>query len=420
MLHRGREPIYTVTAVDRTLDRLYRPALLSLSAVAHGFSFYQLESLFAGLSLPDRWHGQLLFLLALSLASSSLMAVVKRPPVVWILLGMRTMALLAIGMPLGENLMVEFSLLSPLLLEATAYVPLAAGAPCAVLATALTALAQGPAVVAGRTLPRPANFDLASFCLYAAVLLSMGIMTRLFRDRYASGRRSEDRLGRSILRLAQTNVELQEYAVQAERSATERERKRLAREVHDAMGYTLTNLVMMMEAAVDLTGASDAALRSHLERAQDQAREGILEVRRTLQSVRTAEAPAAEGLQAVHRLVQTLNAATHVKLRLHLGDAPLSLGPEADRVAYRLVQEGISNALRHGNASEISIGFSRWEAGVRVSISDNGVGSAALKEGLGLLGMRERIAQAGGRFEIQSGPREGTRLSAWIPLPEGV
>lgn len=420
MLHRAGEPGYSFPAVVRITDKLYRPALCSLAALAHGFAFVRIQTLFARLPLPGRWHAQLLFLLALSLALSLLVPFVKREAAVWTALVLEALVFLAVGMPLGDDLSVEFALLLPLVLEATAFVPLAAGFPFAVFVTVLAALLQRPVPVAGGTLASAAGFDLASFCLYASVLAVLAAMTRLFRDRYAAGRRSEDLLDQAIFRLARTNIELQEFAAQAERKATEIERKRLAREVHDAMGYTLTNLVMMMEAAVDLAGPSDGALRVHLERAQDQAREGILEVRRTLQAVRTASPPEAGGLRAVHRLVQTLNEATHVKLRLHLGDAPLSLGADADGIVYRLVQEGISNALRHGNASEISVGFSRWDGGLRVSVIDNGVGCGELKEGFGLLGMRERIAQAGGRFEIRSRPREGTRLTAWLPLPEGT
>jgi signal transduction histidine kinase len=94
----------------------------------------------------------------------------------------------------------------------------------------------------------------------------------------------------------------------------------------------------------------------------------------------------------------------------------MSFGAEKDRIAYRAVQEGISNALRHGRATEIGIQFSRQGTGVGIAIVDNGTGFDVLSEGFGLMGIRERVSQVGGTVEIRGEPGTGTRLSVWIPL----
>ena len=114
----------------------------------------------------------------------------------------------------------------------------------------------------------------------------------LFRERNRKTERARVMLDESTLQLAQTNMDLQEHAVLAEQRAAESERRRLAREVHDVLAYTLTSLIMMMEAAIDLAGQQEGPLRQHLERIRDQTKEGVLEVRRTLQAIRTRRADA--------------------------------------------------------------------------------------------------------------------------------
>ena len=109
-----------------------------------------------------------------------------------------------------------------------------------------------------------------------------------------------------------------------------------------------------------------------------------------------------------------------IKVELELGDVPLYLGEEANLTLFRLVQEGLTNALRHGKASRISVLFTRDGEGVFVTIQDNGIGSGKVgqKTGFGLLGMQERVERLGGRLEVISEPGEGFTLKAWIPFGE--
>jgi signal transduction histidine kinase len=398
----------------------YRITIFLLIAIAHAVAFLQFKRTSIVLSLPARWHLQILFLLTVSMAISSLIPFLKKISLVWGMLSIRGLILLIAGMPMGENMMLEFALLTSLILEATTYTPLWANAVFSTLMFVVIVLFQRPISVLGSILASASNFDLLSFCLYCVISITICVLMRLFWDRYKASREFQKMLDEATLQLVQTNMELQEYAAQSEQKATESERKRLAREVHDALGYTLTNLVMMMDAAMALAGKTNSELSTHLERARDQAQEGLAEVRRTLQAIRKVETPTVTGLKAVHRLVKSFDKATPIKIKLNLGDAPWSMGAQKDKILYRLVQEGISNALRHGNATEISISFTCENGGVSLTIVDNGIGFKEITEGYGLLGMRERVAQVGGTTEIQSKPREGTRLTAWLPLTPEV
>jgi signal transduction histidine kinase len=108
--------------------------------------------------------------------------------------------------------------------------------------------------------------------------------------------------------------------------------------------------------------------------------------------------------------------ATKVSVHVHYGNAPPSFGSAVDEVVYRTVQESLTNALRHGNATEISVNFWVVDGAVRISISDNGEGSKEIVPGVGLAGMTERLAQLGGTMKAENLPF-GFHVLAEIPLP---
>ena len=262
-------------------------------------------------------------------------------------------------------------------------------------------------------LPAASLHDIISLLLYSFFIITLTELLR--RQNSLPVKELNRRLHEATFQLAETNIQLQDYAALAEQQSAISERKRLGREIHDSLGYTLTNLVMMLEAALDFSEENPEELPEHLERTRDQAKDGLAEVRRTLHQLR-AEQQQTKGLPAIHKLVNAFTKATHLEVELNMGDAPLYIGEEADWAAYRLVQEGITNAVRHGKATQIFISFFRKEDGVGILIKDNGAGTANIEEGYGLVGMRERIERLGGSLTVSSKPGEGFRLSAWIPL----
>lgn len=400
-------------------DRIYRIIVYILVVIAHAVALVQFRAISPVLALPQKWQLQMYFLIGVSLAAASAIPLLKNTSYIWGLLFIRALMLLVAGMPMGNHMMLEFSLLTALILDATAYTPPWKNAVFSVLLLVMVVAMQRPLMISGNILSAPSNFDVLSFSLYSGIMIVFCLLVRAFRDQHRRDRELERMLEEATVRLVQTNMELQEYAAFSEQKAAESERKRLARDVHDALGYTLTNLIMMMEAAIDLSRPENTPLLEHLKRARDQAKGGLQEVRRTLQAIRRADTVPLSGLKVVHRLVTSFNNATHVRIKLHLGDVAWSFGAMKDQVVYRFVQEGISNALRHGKATEITISFEQRNGGVSISIHDNGVGfSGIIREGYGLLGMRERVEQVGGFIEIFSLPKEGTRISAWIPIDQ--
>jgi signal transduction histidine kinase len=228
-----------------------------------------------------------------------------------------------------------------------------------------------------------------------------------------------ERIDRSVRALSEANLDFQDLATRVQRETEEEERRRITREVHDIVGYTLTNIQMMMEAATDLARRDTAGLEELLVKSRDQAQRGLLETRRAMRNFR-AVTPGG-GLGRVAEVVRIFERATKVAVKLRLGNAPQSFGGTIDDVVYRMVQESLTNALRHGNATEITVNFWVMDGALRLSITDNGAGSGEIVPGIGLSGMAERISHVGGSMKAENTPF-GFVVSGDIPLarPEGA
>jgi len=234
-------------------------------------------------------------------------------------------------------------------------------------------------------------------------------------------RQDEDlaRIDRTVRALSEANLDFQDLATRVQRETEEEERRRITREVHDIVGYTLTNIQMMMEAATDLARRDTGGLEELLVKSRDQAQRGLLETRRAMRNFR-AVTPGG-GLGRVAEVVRIFEKATKVAVKLRLGNAPESFGGTIDDVVYRMVQESLTNALRHGNATEITVNFWVMDGALRLSITDNGAGSGEIVPGIGLSGMAERLSHVGGSMKAENTPF-GFVVSGEIPLarPEGA
>jgi signal transduction histidine kinase len=223
------------------------------------------------------------------------------------------------------------------------------------------------------------------------------------------------RIDRTVEALSEANLDFQALATRVQRETEEQERKRIAREVHDIVGYTLTNIQMMMEAATDLARARKEGLEDLLVKSRNQAQRGLLETRRAMRNLRQTPVVQSSGMQRVAEVARIFQRATKVAVRVHFGNTPPSFGSTIDEVVYRMVQESLTNALRHGNATEISVHFWVVEHSVRISIADNGEGSADVVPGVGLAGMMERIVQIGGSMKAEN-TAFGFHVLAEIPI----
>ncbi|MEU7785330.1 sensor histidine kinase [Amycolatopsis sp. NPDC049159] len=215
---------------------------------------------------------------------------------------------------------------------------------------------------------------------------------------------------RSRGELAVAHAKLRDYATQAERLATAQERNRVARDIHDGLGHSLTVVQMQVKAARAVLPTDPGKADEVLAKAQDQAENALAEVRRSVKALREPRpAPLPDALEAL-----ATEAGVPARLTVSGAERPL---PEAHREAlFRAAQEGLTNVRKHASAGRVDLLLDYAETSVRVSVRDDGVGSDdGAPAGFGLLGLRERAENLGGKLDFTSAPGEGSALSMEVP-----
>src|SRR5690554_1289187 len=391
--------------------------VLSIALHCAAFLQFQLQEI---QYLPERWTIQFIFLLSVSAGITLLLPLCAKPVAVWSCLTIRAIILWIIGLPLGSYLSIELLLLGGLIVETIVHTSLSSGLYFSLGLLAIMLASQRPFMIWQTNIPGPSVPGKFFFLAYSLLTIGLSFFLRYQTDHQISSTELNNRLREATLNLTEVNVKLQDYIISAAEKVKEEERKRLAREIHDTLANTLVNLIIMYEVAIDLSDPDNRRLIEHLKRMRGQAKNGLFEVRRALHSLRPKELKKVTGIRAINRLVKSYTKATHLKIVLSLGDVPLTLGKEVDLTAFRLVQEGITNAIRHGLADEIYISLSKQMEGVNIWVKDNGIGTNVINEGYGLTGMRERLEKFRGKLEVSSKSGEGFILSAWLPLREGA
>jgi signal transduction histidine kinase len=204
------------------------------------------------------------------------------------------------------------------------------------------------------------------------------------------------------------------------RAAVAEERARIARELHDVVGHSVSVMTVQAAGVRRLLKPEQEREREALEIVEQTGREALAEMRRLVGVLRRPEeAPALApqpSLEHLDRLVaQARDAGLPVELRVE-GD-PVQLAVGLDLTAYRLIQEGLTNALKHARASQAEVLVHYDDGHVELTVSDDGSGDGGGESGgHGLVGMRERISVYGGELEAGPHPEGGYRLRARLPL----
>jgi signal transduction histidine kinase len=272
------------------------------------------------------------------------------------------------------------------------------------------------ALAAGRSgAPSPFLSYHVPFLVPGLMISFLGSLMTRYREMVVDLTAGREKLTEAVVDLARANTVYQDYAVDAGERATVSERQRVTRDIHDIVGYTLTNNMMLMEAAMDLMKENALALPAIIETARSNAQEGLEQVRSALYRLRDQESGYPVGLAAIARLVRVFEQATAIRIRCDFSNMPQVTTNKVDSAVYHLVQEALVNAFRHGRASEVSIRFWYAPDRVRVAVRDNGSGGAGIVEGIGLRGMRERMGALGGVVKAQT-VAGGFSVSATIPL----
>jgi len=217
--------------------------------------------------------------------------------------------------------------------------------------------------------------------------------------------------------VGRTAARLRESQAQVEQLVRIAERERIARDLHDLLGHTLSVIALKAELAGKLVATAPERAAAEIRDVERVTRDALREVRAAVAGYRS------EGLPA--ELARARLALETAGVRAEYFTMPLSLPPAAEAALALAVREAVTNLIRHAAAASCRITLERRGDAVRLEVADDGRGGAREPDagaGTGLRAMRERLAGVGGRLELQAGPeaeggRGGTRLVVTVPLP---
>ena len=224
---------------------------------------------------------------------------------------------------------------------------------------------------------------------------------------FTSQKDENERIRRLNEQLNQANDQLRDYAVNMERMTQMRERNRLAREIHDTLGHTLTGIIMGADAGLALFDVAPEESKKRIQVVAQSARDGLTDVRRSIKALRPDALERSTLAQALEGLVENFRLTTSARIDYFQEAEELRLDSDEEDTLYRVVQEGLTNAVRHGKADRMEIRITRSGDMVTVSVRDNGTGCPKPVEGFGLRHMRERLEMLGGTLAYGNLGRDG-------------
>ena len=229
------------------------------------------------------------------------------------------------------------------------------------------------------------------------------------------------RLAETFAARAAVAVELSQRvardAVRRVVQAQELERQRLARELHDETGQALTSILLGLKPLEE--ALADHPALAALAELRAQVVSALQNVRRLAVELRPAVLDDFGLVPALERLTDSFAEQSDIRVDFHSALGETRLPSEVETTLYRVVQESLTNIVKHASAHNISVSIAPRGSTVAAVIEDDGAGfdpRAVGGEGVGLLGMRERLSFVDGRLEIESRPGAGTTIVAEVPL----
>jgi signal transduction histidine kinase len=231
-----------------------------------------------------------------------------------------------------------------------------------------------------------------------------------------------------LYREADARARLRRQLLAREIKVQEEERRRIARELHDEAGQSLTGLIMSLDAleqALPADGRQQGHFRRYLTEARDIASGTLQEIRRVIFDLRPTLLDDLGLAAAVDWYAKTSLSKAGIQPVVRASGLDSRLPQRVEVALYRLVQEAVTNAIKHSYARQCTVSLTWSDGTVYTVVEDDGRGfdpdkiDRAGEEHLGIVGMQERVRSLGGQFAIDSRPGGGTRVHIRIPLTSG-
>jgi signal transduction histidine kinase len=228
-------------------------------------------------------------------------------------------------------------------------------------------------------------------------------------------------IARALATQASLAVQLTRLAQAARQAAILEERNQLAREIHDSLAQSFAGIAMQLAVAEEELAAGEGAPLCRVRLAHEVAKFGLLEARRFALSLRSTVIENSKLVEALTMLAEHSNVVGRLRCDFRSSRIPEERLPaRIQHELLRIAQEAISNAIRHGKPTVVTVTLRREPHNLILQIKDNGSGIPTTplvkSEGIGLRSMRERAAQIDAKLVIQTGPSRGTRIIVTVPI----
>ncbi|MEA5574862.1 sensor histidine kinase [Anabaena sp. UHCC 0451] len=253
------------------------------------------------------------------------------------------------------------------------------------------------------------RFRFFSFSLAVLFGLSL-IFVLLLMNAVLSERESKNKL-------AHANAKLRQYTLQIENQATLEERNRIAREIHDSLGHSLTALNLQLETALKLSKSDMPRAMTFLATAKELGTKALQDVRQSVSTIRSHPLESQSLEQEIAILIKDFQLANGI-LPTCIISLKYSLSREMSIPIYRIIQESFTNISKYAKASSVQLELMTTEKAIKLIVQDNGQGFDISQNttGFGLQSMRDRTLALGGELTINSAPGAGCEIIVDIPL----
>jgi PAS domain S-box-containing protein len=254
-------------------------------------------------------------------------------------------------------------------------------------------------------------------------MLIAGRVTGIIGVRFPHKRafqKDEIDLTQALAHQAMLAIQLMRLSAQSRQAAVAAERNRMARDIHDTLAQGFTGVIMQLEAVKGAIAQNNIAeATERVERAGDLARVGLGEARRSVLALRPRSLQDATLCMALDDMLKRMTDGSGLQAQFHLeGDEP-AMPAEWEEGLLRIAQESLTNTIKHAKAKNFTASLSIATNQIQFRLVDDGVGFDlhAEHEGFGLMGMKERVEQLGGRFILRSLPDQGTEIQIILNNP---
>lgn len=239
-------------------------------------------------------------------------------------------------------------------------------------------------------------------------VLILGVIS--FAKYYKEEKEKKDELYTELLK---THTKLKEYSNRVKGLVAIEERNKIARDIHDTLGHSMTGVIMQIEMADHMIGKDDDSASELLSNAKYSAREGLQKIREIVETLEPNK-NISKGIESIKVLINKFKEVTRVDISLKIKGRVVRTSETVNTVLYRVIQESLTNSIRHGHANKIEVNIKYLEHNIDFIIKDNGNGADKIYKGFGLKGIVNRIESIGGKVYFKS--EDGFIVEGRLPV----